>query len=114
MCGSMGRGGTNHDAVAQKQKPKHVVHFVEPDGAHDEVQLHRDGPERQDPHQQHAWDRPEIPRLPWDLSRDLVGTDRCLHCLFAMSVTRTLQIDGILNSPEHGTRASSHRNSAAH
>lgn len=79
-------GRTNHDTVAQKQKPKHVVHFVEPDRAHDEVQLHGDGPKRQDPHEQHTRDCPEICRLPRDLPRDLVGADRCLHRLFVMSV----------------------------
>uniref|UniRef100_A0A1Y1MF82 Uncharacterized protein n=1 Tax=Photinus pyralis TaxID=7054 RepID=A0A1Y1MF82_PHOPY len=74
-------GGANnhHEAVAEEEEAKHVVDAAEPDGAHDEVELHKDGTKGQQTNDQHTGNRTKVCRNWRDLAWDLVDAHRRLN-----------------------------------
>lgn len=65
----------NHEAIAKEEETKHVVNPAEPDGAHNEVELHKDGAEGQEADNEHAGNRLEVGCG----GRDLTGNLVCAH-----------------------------------
>lgn len=75
------RAAHDHEPVADKEEAEHIVHLVEPDAVHYEMELDEDGGEREDTDNEHAWDRAEVAGTGWNLAGDLIRTDGCLHGL---------------------------------
>mmetsp|Transcript_19166 Transcript_19166/g.26365 ORF Transcript_19166/g.26365 Transcript_19166/m.26365 type:complete len:437 (+) Transcript_19166:111-1421(+) len=77
--------GGRQDAEREEEEAEDVVHLVQPERAHDEEQLHADGPEGQDPADQGRELRVEVPGLRGDLPRDLVGAHGELQRVLAVA-----------------------------
>ena len=76
-----GRRSDNHNAIAEEKKAKHVVHFVEPDAIHDEIEFDKNGAEWKSADEKHRGKRTEISGAWRDLTRDLVCPDWSLDSL---------------------------------
>ena len=55
-----GGAGDNHDAVAEEEEAKHVVHFSKPHVVHDKVELDENGAKGEDANEQHGGNGAEV------------------------------------------------------
>lgn len=55
-----GGAGDDHDAVAEEEEAKHVVHFPKPHVIHDKVELDENGAEGKDANEQHGGNGAEV------------------------------------------------------
>lgn len=97
--------GDHQNAIHQQQEAKDIVVLIQPDGRHDEKELHEAGTKGQDASQQANKHRTEIPWLLRDLARDVGGDHRKLQRILLVTKVSTRKYKGHRNAEPEGQDA---------